>query len=58
MIGNKIAGTITNVSEKSTKELPNDEADAERAKSKKRDISPEERRQIIDKLRLVPKKDV
>ena len=41
-------------SKKSVKELPNDktEADAERATTKKRYISPEERQQLIDKLRL------
>ena len=51
LIGNKIAS----VSEKSTKELPNDETevDVERATPKKRYISPEEIQQIIDELRLV-----
>ena len=60
LIGNKIADKITSVSKKSTKELPNDETevDVERATPKKRYISPEERQQIIDELRLVPKKDV
>ena len=60
LIGNKIADKITSVSKKSTKELPNDETevDVERATSKKRYISPEERQQIIEELRLVPKKDV
>ena len=59
LIGNKIADKITSVSKKSTKELPNDETevDIERATPKKRYISPEERQQIIDELRLVPKKD-
>ena len=40
---------------KSTKELSNDETDvhAERATPKKRYISPEERQQITDELRLV-----
>ena len=59
LIGNKIADKITSVSKKSTKELPNDETevDVERATPKKRYISPEERQQIIDELRLVPKKD-
>ena len=57
-IGNKIAYKITRVSKKSTKELPNDETevDEERATRKKRYISPEERQQIIDELRLVPKR--
>ena len=59
-IGNKIADKITNVSKKSTKELPNDETegDVERATHTKRYISSEERQQIIDELKLVPKKYV
>ena len=59
LIGNKIADKITSVSKKSVKELPNDETeeDAEITTHKKRYISPEERQQIIDELRLVPKKD-
>ena len=66
MIGNKIADKITSVSKKTSKELHNDEAeDVEIATPnkryiyithKKRYISPEERKQIIDELRLVPKK--
>ena len=47
LIGNKIADKITNVSKKS--ELQNNETEA----LKKRCISPEERQQIIDELRLV-----
>ena len=62
MIDNKIADKISSVSKKkSTKELPNDETkeeDVEIATSKKRYISPEERKQIIEELRLVPKKYV
>ena len=60
MIGNKIADEIKNASEKSVKELPNDETevDVEIATLKKRYISLEERQQIIEELRLVPKKDV
>ena len=60
LTGNKIADKITSVSKKSTKELPNDETevDVERATPKKRYISPEERQQIIDELRLASKKDV
>ena len=52
LIGNKIADKITSVSKKSTKELPNDETevDVERATSKKRYISPEERQQIIEEI--------
>ena len=61
LIANKIADKITSVSKKKpTKELPNDETkeeDVEIATPKKRYISPEERQQIIDELRLVPKKD-
>ena len=55
MNANKIADKITNASKKSTKELPNDktEVDVERATPKKRYISPAERQQIIDELRLV-----
>ena len=58
LTGNKIADKITSVSKKSTKELPNDETevDVERATPMKRYISPEERQQIIDELRFVPKK--
>ena len=59
LIGNKIADKITSVSKKSTKELHNDdetEEDAEIATHKKRYIYPEERQQIINELRLIPKK--
>ena len=66
LIGNKIADKITSVSKKPamelhSKELPNNnnnETDAEITTYKKRYISPEERRQIIDELRLIPKKYV
>ena len=60
LIGNKIADKITSVSKKSNKKLPKDETeeDVEITTHKKRYISPEERQQIIDELRLVPKKDV
>ena len=63
LIGNKIADKITRastelLSKKSTKKFQNNEADVERAPPKKRYISPEERQQIIDGLRLVPKKNV
>ena len=55
--GNKIADKITSVSKKATKELPNDETevDGEKATAQKKCISPEERQQIIDELRLVTK---
>ena len=59
LIGNKIADKITSVSnKKSTKELLNNderEENVEITTHKKRYVSPEERRQIIDELRLVPK---
>ena len=60
LIGNKIADKITSVSKKPSKELHNNDEteDVEIATPKKRYISPEERQQIIDELRLVPKKDV
>ena len=54
LIDNKIADKITSVSKKSLKELSNEE-DIEITTHKKRYISPEERQQIIDELRLVPK---
>ena len=55
LIGNKIADKIASVSKKYTKELQSNktELDVERATPKKRYISPEERQQIIDELRLV-----
>ena len=55
MLGNKITDKITSVLKRSTKELPNDEIEenVERATPMKRYISPEERQQIIYKLRLV-----
>ena len=62
LIGNKIADKITSISKKKPdKELHNndDETDLELPTSKKRYISPpEERKQIIEELRLVPKKYV
>ena len=61
LIGNKIADKITRFqtefhSKKSTKELQNDKASNKIEAPKNRYISPEERQQIIDELRLVPKK--
>ena len=57
LIGNKITEKTTSVSKKkSMKELHNND-DVEIVTPKKRYISPEERQQIIDELRLVPKKD-
>ena len=62
LISNKIADKITSVSKKkSTKELHNNDEikeDVEIDTPKKRYISPEERKQIIEELRLVPKKYV
>ena len=62
MIGDKIAYKITSVSKKKPdKELHNNDnetEDVEIGTSKKRHISPEERKQIIEELRLVPKKYV
>ena len=58
LIGNKITDKITIVSKKSTKELHNNDAteeDGEITTYKKRYMYPEERQQIIDELRLVPK---
>ena len=55
LVGNKIADKITSISKKSTKNLPTIDEDAELTTPKKRYISPEERQQIIDKLRLVPR---
>ena len=63
MIGNETADEITSVSnKKSTKELHNNdeakEEDVEITTHKKSYISPEERQEIIEELRLVPKKDM
>ena len=58
LISNKIADKITNVSKKkSAKEIQNDKTeDVEIAIPEKRYISPEERQQIINELKLVPKR--
>ena len=62
LIGNKIADKIISVWKKLTKELHSNyetkEEDVEIATPKKRYISPGERQQIINELRLVPKKYV
>ena len=56
LAGNKIADKITSVSKKKpSKELLAIYEDAELTTHEKRYISPEERQQIIDELRLVPK---
>ena len=54
LIGNKIVDKITSVSKKKSNNNNNNN-DVELATHKKRYISPEERQQIIDELRLVPK---
>ena len=54
-VGNKIADKITSVSKISTKKLPTTDEDVELTTHKKRYISPEERQQIIDEVRPVPK---
>ena len=61
LIGNKIADKIISVSrKKSTKESHNNdetkEEDVKTTTPKKRYISPEERKQIIEELRLAPKR--
>ena len=65
LIGNKIADKITSVSKKKpamefhSKELQHNyetQEDFEIATPKKRCISPEKRKQIIEELKLVPKK--
>ena len=56
LIGNKIADKITSVSKKSNNKNNNNE-DVELKTHKKRYISPAERQQIINELRLTPKKD-
>ena len=55
LVGNKIADKITSASKKYTKKLPTIDEDVELTTHKKRYISPEERQQIIDELRLIPK---
>ena len=51
LIGNKIADKITSSSKKSHKEFPSNGANNEIPKEKY--ISPQERQQIIDELRLI-----
>ena len=46
---------ITSVLKKPTKKWPTIDDDAELSAHKKRYLSPEERQQIIDELRLLPK---
>ena len=56
LIGNKVADKIKSVSKKPSNNNNNDE-NVELTTHKKRHISPEEIQQIINELRLVPKKD-
>ena len=57
LMGNKIADKITSVSKKksSNDNNNNNDEDVETTTHKKRYISPEERQQFIEELRLVPK---
>ena len=59
LVDNKIADKKTSISKKPVKELPtiDEDEDEELTTHKKRYISPKERQQIIDELRLVPEKD-
>ena len=60
LIANKIADKITSVSNKKSNNNNNDNNDnnnVELTVHQKRYISPEERQQIINELRLAPKKD-
>ena len=59
LIGNKTADKITSVLKKklsNNNNNNNNEADEEITTHKKRYITPEERQQIINELRLIPKK--
>ena len=58
LIGNKIADKITSVSKRSNNNNNNNNEDVELTNHKKRYISPEERQQIINGLRLAPKRYV
>ena len=55
LVSNKIADKITSVSKESTKKLPTIDEDVELTTHKKRYTSSEERQQIINELRLIPK---
>ena len=56
LIGNKIADKITSVSKKKSNNNNNNDG-VDLTSHKKRYKSPEERQQIINELRLVPKKE-
>ena len=55
LVDNKTADKITSVFKKSTKKLSTIDEDAELTNQKKWYLSPEERQQIIDELKLVPR---
>ena len=57
LIANKIANKITSISKKPSNNNNNNDDDVELITHKKGYIPPEERQQIINELRLVPKKD-
>ena len=57
LIGNKIADKITSISKKPSNNSSNVDDDVGLTTHKKRYISPEERQQIINELRLIHKKD-
>ena len=57
LIGNKTADKITSVLKKPSNNNNDDDDNVEITTNKKRYISPGERQQIINELRLVPKKD-
>ena len=58
LVGNKIADKTISVSKEPFNNNNNNNEDVEITAHKKIYISPEERQQIINELRLVPKKDV
>ena len=55
LVSNQIANKITSVSKKSTTKLPTIDEVEELTTHKKSYISPEERQEIIDELRLISK---
>ena len=55
MVGNKIIDKTTSILKRSSKKLPTINEDEESSTRKKRYISPEERQQITDELRIVHK---
>ena len=57
LLGNKIADKIASVSKKPSNNNNSNDDGVELTSHKKRYISPEERQQIINELRLVTKKD-